>query len=273
MWITATNAQSRTARRTAGAQASSTGESIPLALPETQPPGRRDRRIVAKTHSGVIPISTQRERTRSTSSKNRTRKTSARRGDGPADPRRSKRPTLHWAVYTLGAAGRPNQMQARFVSRFVSHLFRRLFVLVCPRQQQARIDAAMRARSWPLACRLLQKHRSFSTCRRLYFVMIELTESKNEKETRGVKRPSQFSPVGADMLRCACRSGRWRRERTLVRESAARDWATERPYAPRSLTHERVRILEKKGCERAQCLGNKRELQMDMPTHALRAST
>jgi hypothetical protein len=43
----------------------------------------------------------------------------------------------------------------------------------------------MRARSWPLACRLLQKHRSFSTCRRLYFVMIELTESKNEKETRG----------------------------------------------------------------------------------------
>ena len=56
-------------------------------------------------------------------------------------------------MYTLGAAGRPNQMQARFVSRFVSHLFRPLFVLVCPRQQQARIDAAMRARSWPLACR------------------------------------------------------------------------------------------------------------------------
>jgi hypothetical protein len=55
--------------------------------------------------------------------------------------------------------------------------------------------------------------------------------------------------------RCACRSGRWRRERALVRESAARDWATERPYAPRSLTRERVRTLEKKGCERGSVPG------------------
>ena len=141
MWITATNAQSRTARRIAGAQASSTGESIPHAPAETQ---SRDRRVSAKAYSGVMSMRTQRERTGRTSKGNRnTRRTaSARRGDGPADPRRSKRPTLHWAMYTLGAAGRPNQMQARFVSRFVSHLFGRLFVLVCPRQQQARIDAA-----------------------------------------------------------------------------------------------------------------------------------